>query len=103
MICHSSGCSQCLVVSYGHISILKFFILQVRLESIEAVNKILEEANKRIQPTGTGLMLLSFCSIAFKIIKATALSVSHGSEAVDVALCRFTVSILTYLSFCIRR
>ncbi|KAK8488642.1 hypothetical protein V6N12_055631 [Hibiscus sabdariffa] len=27
---------------------------KVRLESIEAVNKILEEANKRIQPTGTG-------------------------------------------------
>ncbi|GKV26713.1 hypothetical protein SLEP1_g35961 [Rubroshorea leprosula] len=27
---------------------------KVRLESIEAVNKIVEEANKRIQPTGTG-------------------------------------------------
>ncbi|OMO86342.1 CLIP-associated protein [Corchorus capsularis] len=27
---------------------------KVRLESIESVNKILEEANKRIQPTGTG-------------------------------------------------
>lgn len=27
---------------------------KVRLESIEAVNKILEEANKRIQPSGTG-------------------------------------------------
>ncbi|KAJ6724153.1 CYTOSKELETON-ASSOCIATED PROTEIN 5 [Salix viminalis] len=27
---------------------------KVRLESIEAVNRILEEANKRIQPTGTG-------------------------------------------------
>ncbi|KAL0674003.1 hypothetical protein Bca4012_001984 [Brassica carinata] len=27
---------------------------KMRLESIEAVNKILEEANKRIQPTGTG-------------------------------------------------
>ncbi|EEF28119.1 microtubule associated protein xmap215, putative [Ricinus communis] len=27
---------------------------KVRLESIEAVNKIIEEANKRIQPTGTG-------------------------------------------------
>ncbi|WCJ24432.1 ARM repeat superfamily protein [Euphorbia peplus] len=27
---------------------------KVRLESIEAVSKILEEANKRIQPTGTG-------------------------------------------------
>ena len=31
-----------------------FSIFQVRLESIEAVNKILEEANKRIQPTGMG-------------------------------------------------
>lgn len=35
-----------------------FFVLsifsQVRLESIEAVNNILEEANKRIQPAGTG-------------------------------------------------
>lgn len=28
--------------------------VQMRLESIEAVNKIVEEANKRIQPTGTG-------------------------------------------------
>jgi cytoskeleton-associated protein 5 len=27
---------------------------QVRLESIDAVNKIMEEAHKRIQPTGTG-------------------------------------------------
>ncbi|XP_038725142.1 protein MOR1-like isoform X2 [Tripterygium wilfordii] len=27
---------------------------KVRLESIEAVNKIIEEANKRVQPTGTG-------------------------------------------------
>lgn len=31
------------------------------MESIEAVNKILEEANKRIQPTGTGMNL--FCII----------------------------------------
>lgn len=34
---------------------------QVRLESIEAVNKILEEANKRIQPTGTGMTLFCLC------------------------------------------
>lgn len=34
-----------------------FFCFQVRLESIEAVNKILEDANKRIQPTGTGTVL----------------------------------------------
>jgi cytoskeleton-associated protein 5 len=32
---------------------------QVRLESIEAVNKIVEEAHKRIQPTGTGSFSLS--------------------------------------------
>lgn len=32
---------------------------QLRLESIEAVNKIVEEANKRIQPTGTGNNLYS--------------------------------------------
>lgn len=31
----------------------------MRLESIEAVNKILEEANKRIQPTGTGMLWVS--------------------------------------------
>lgn len=31
-----------------------FFHFKVRLESIDAVNKILEEASKRIQPTGTG-------------------------------------------------
>lgn len=31
-----------------------FSFSQVRLESIEAVQKILEEANLRIQPTGTG-------------------------------------------------
>lgn len=33
---------------------IKFFEFQIRQESIETVNKILEEANKRIQPTGTG-------------------------------------------------
>lgn len=32
-----------------------FSTLQIRLESIEAVNKILDEANKRIQPNGTGI------------------------------------------------
>lgn len=36
------------------IVLIFLFLPQVRLESIEAVNKILEEANKRIQPTGTG-------------------------------------------------
>jgi len=30
---------------------------QLRLESIESVNKILEEANKRIQAAGTGMLL----------------------------------------------
>ena len=30
------------------------FHFQVRQESIESVNKIIEEANKRIQTTGTG-------------------------------------------------
>jgi len=33
------------------------------MESVEAVNKILEEANKRIQVTGTGNSLaLVFCA-----------------------------------------
>jgi len=31
--------------------------LQLRLESIESINKILEEANKRIQAAGTGMLL----------------------------------------------
>lgn len=34
--------------------LIKLFEFQIRLESIETVNKILEEANKRIHPTGTG-------------------------------------------------
>lgn len=38
---------------------MPYYVLQIRMESIEAVNKILEEANKRIQPTGTGIHL--FC------------------------------------------
>ena len=37
----------------------RFFVIQLRLESIEAVNKIVEEANKRIQPTGTGMCMKS--------------------------------------------
>lgn len=36
-----------------------FGLVQMRLESIEAVNKIVEEANKRIQPTGTGNLYVS--------------------------------------------
>lgn len=32
------------------------------MESVDAVNKILEEANKRVQATGTGTLLtLVFC------------------------------------------
>jgi len=31
------------------------------MESVDAVNKILEEANKRIQATGTGTSLSFFC------------------------------------------
>ncbi|KAF9600963.1 hypothetical protein IFM89_014669 [Coptis chinensis] len=34
---------------------------EIRLESIDSVNKILEEANKRIQPTGTELIVV-YCS-----------------------------------------
>lgn len=37
---------------------LSYYVLQIRMESIEAVNKILEEANKRVQPTGTGITLI---------------------------------------------
>lgn len=33
------------------------------MESIESVNKILEEANKRIQPTGTGILLFDCLSL----------------------------------------
>lgn len=39
------------------------YCIQVRLESIEAVNKILEEANKRIQPTGTGITQVCILSV----------------------------------------
>lgn len=42
------------------ISMHTTFDVQVRLESIEAVNKMLEEANKRIQPNGTGMCWLCF-------------------------------------------
>lgn len=42
-----------------------FLIFQVRLESIEAVNKMLEEANKRIQPTGTCNLLGTFSPFSF--------------------------------------
>lgn len=34
--------------------IMRCFMLQVRQESLEVLNTIIEEANKRIQPTGTG-------------------------------------------------
>lgn len=36
------------------------------MESVEAVNKILEEANKRIQATGTGTLVTKlFCDLDF--------------------------------------
>lgn len=37
------------------------------MESIEAVNKILEEANKRIQPTGTGTKHLYYVTCFYII------------------------------------
>lgn len=43
--------------SYCYSFHFMLIIIQVRLESIEAVNKIVEEANKRIQPTGTGTVI----------------------------------------------
>lgn len=52
-----------LVMNNSDLSVfVLFFLYQVRLESIEAINKILEEANKRIQPTGTGMIMLSTVS-----------------------------------------
>ncbi|KAK4798359.1 hypothetical protein SAY86_030685 [Trapa natans] len=36
---------------------ISFLKMKVRMESIEAVNKIIEEANKRIQPNGTAELL----------------------------------------------
>jgi len=44
-------------MDYGWCSLYNFDI-QTRLESIEAVNNILDEANKSIQPTGAGIAIV---------------------------------------------
>lgn len=84
-------------------------MFQVRLESIEAVNKILEESNKRIQPTGTGVIPLC---ILFKINETTALSITIalvslplavGSEAVYAAHGASSISFVLCLRFCLQR
>lgn len=53
------------------ISMRATFDLQVRLESIEAVNKMLEEANKRIQPNGTGMSWLCFSRLILNTLIPT--------------------------------
>ncbi|GKD08312.1 protein MOR1, partial [Tanacetum coccineum] len=55
---------------------------QIRLESIEAVNKIVEEANQRIQPTGTAQLYDSNQNL----IMATLTSISGLESAMGPAI-----------------
>lgn len=45
-----------------------FLLFQVRYESIEAVNRMLEEANKRIQPTRTGIITVNMFLLESQLI-----------------------------------
>ncbi|GJY71753.1 protein MOR1 [Tanacetum coccineum] len=63
---------------------------QMRLESIEAVNKIVEEANKRIQPTGTvelfGALRARLYDSNQNLIMATLTSISGLESAMGPAI-----------------
>ncbi|KAJ4976564.1 hypothetical protein NE237_001670 [Protea cynaroides] len=78
---------------------------KVRLESIEAVNKILEEANKRIQPTGTGELFAALrgrLSDSNKnLIMATLATLSGVASAMGPAVEKASKGILSDVLKCL--
>ncbi|KAJ9565978.1 hypothetical protein OSB04_001944 [Centaurea solstitialis] len=78
---------------------------KVRLESIEAVNKIVEEANKRIQPTGTvelfGALRGRLYDSNKNLIMATLSSISGLASAMGAAVEKSSKGILSDVIKCL--
>ncbi|KAI5657025.1 hypothetical protein M9H77_25818 [Catharanthus roseus] len=78
---------------------------KIRLESIEAVNKILEEANKRIQPTGTGELFGALKGRLYdsnkNLIMATLSTISGVATAMGAAVEKASKGILSDVLKCL--
>lgn len=78
---------------------------KIRLESIEAVNKIVEEANKRIQPTGTvelfGALRARLYDSNKNLIMATLTSLSGLASAMGPAIEKSSKGILSDVVKCL--
>ncbi|KAK8551075.1 hypothetical protein V6N13_119565 [Hibiscus sabdariffa] len=78
---------------------------KVRLESIEAVNKILEEANKRIQPTGTGELFGALrgrlCDSNRNLVMATLTTIGNVASAMGPAVEKASKGILSDILKCL--
>lgn len=78
---------------------------KARLESIETVNKILEEANKRIQPTGTGELFGALrgrlCDSNKNLVIATLSTVGGVASAMGPAVEKSSKGILSDILKCL--
>ncbi|KAJ8758746.1 hypothetical protein K2173_000467 [Erythroxylum novogranatense] len=78
---------------------------KVRLESIDAVNKILEEANKRIQPTGTGELFGALRGRLYdsnkNLVMATLSTVGGVASAMGQAVEKSSKGILSDILKCL--
>lgn len=78
---------------------------KIRLESIESVNKILEEANKRIQPTGTGELFGALKGRLYdsnkNLIMATLSTIGGVAYAVGAAVEKSSKGILSDILKCL--
>ncbi|KAF1879003.1 hypothetical protein Lal_00047675 [Lupinus albus] len=78
---------------------------KVRMESVESVNKILEEANKRIQATGTGELLGALRGRLFdsnkNIVMATLTTIGNVASAMGQAVEKSSKGILSDILKCL--
>ncbi|XP_074307660.1 protein MOR1-like isoform X2 [Silene latifolia] len=78
---------------------------KTRLESIEAVQKILEDANKRIQPTGTaelfGALRGRLCDSNKKLVMESLLTIGGFASAMGPAVEKASKGILTDVLKCL--
>ncbi|XP_050225850.1 protein MOR1 isoform X2 [Mercurialis annua] len=78
---------------------------KVRLESIEAVNKIIEEASKRIQPTGTGELIGALRGRLYdsnkNLVMATLTTIGGVASAMGPAVEKSSKGILSDILKCI--
>ncbi|KMT04298.1 hypothetical protein BVRB_8g183730 [Beta vulgaris subsp. vulgaris] len=78
---------------------------KIRLESIEAVNKILEEANKRIQPIGTGELFGCLrgrlCDSNKKLVMEALSTIGSVASAMGLAVEKASKGILSDVLKCL--